>query len=169
MPISVNNQAYIFLCSILAGAIIAFIYDAFRIKRKAVKTVGLLVQLEDILFWVLVAVVMLTTVYYSNEGELRGYIFLGALLGIIFYSLLLSKLVMRSSLFIIKIVTTVFKGIWWVVTYPFKLIYRLLSYPAGFIYGSLKKGMRKARRIGRIRMEKARLWKRVFKNLRKKI
>lgn len=169
MTVSVSSQAYIFFCSIIGGVVIALIYDVFRILRKTVRTGNLLTYIEDILFWVIVAVVMFATVYYSNEGELRSYIFLGAFIGVILYAMLLSKAVMNSSLFIIKIVTTIVKTIWKVVSFPFKLIIRLLAIPLKLANRFTRNSLRKIRRTSRNKLSKAVMWKKTFKNMRKKI
>jgi spore cortex biosynthesis protein YabQ len=75
--ISIVDQVYIFLYAILGGAIVAFLYDILRIKRRAIKTSIILVSLEDILYWLVAAVLLFLIVYKSNSGEMRGYIFIG--------------------------------------------------------------------------------------------
>lgn len=169
MPISVSNQAYIFLCSVIGGMIIAFIYDAFRIKRKAVKTRNLMIHIEDFVYWMLVAVVMFTVVYYSNEGEIRGYIFIGTVIGVILYIMLLSKIITESSLFIIKVVSSILKFVWRVVTWPFMISYRILRVPVRFVLKISGKAARKVKGAGKVRLAKAAIWRKIFKNFRKKI
>ena len=169
MPISVSNQAYIFLCSVLGGMLIAFIYDIFRISRKAVRTGSLFIHLEDFIYWIIIAVVMFGVVYYSNDGEIRGYIFLGAMIGVVLYVLLLSKIVVRSSLLIIRIVFKVVKTIWMIISYPFKVIFKAISYPVGIIYKNSRKRLREVRGYGRNKVSKASIWRKVLKNVRKKI
>lgn len=169
MTVSVSSQAYIFLCSVVGGAAIALLYDIFRILRKAIRTGNLATYLEDLVFWILVAVVMFATVYYSNEGELRSYIFLGTFLGVVLYALLLSKAVMNSSLFIIRIVKGIIRIIWTVVTFPFRMILRVLAIPAKAAAGYAGKSFRNIRRAGRNRLSKAAIWKKAFRNIRKKI
>lgn len=169
MTVSVSSQAYIFLCSVAGGAVIALIYDIFRILRKAVKTGSLFTFVEDIIFWILVAVVMFATVYFSNEGELRSYIFLGTLLGVILYALLLSKAIMNSSLFIINIVKSIFRFLWRVLSFPFRIILKLLAVPGRAAAKYAGKSLKNVRRAGRNRLSKAAFWRKAFKNIRKKI
>ena len=169
MPVSISHEAYIFLCSVAGGALIAFIYDLFRIRRKALRTPALFVYIEDLVFWLLVAVIMFGTVYLSNDGELRGYIFLGAILGAVLYSMLLSRIVIRSSMFIIHLIVRIFTFIWLIISFPFRLVFRIFRRPARFALRHVKSGMRTARNVGRNRMAKAAIWRKVFKNVRKKI
>lgn len=118
MITSISSQVTIFLCTVIGGAAIALIYDLFRILRKAVRTGGLFIYIEDLLYWLIVSIIMLLTIYYSNDGELRAFMFIGACIGVTLYALLLSRIVMASSLFIIRI-----------VSYPFILIIKVLKAP----------------------------------------
>jgi len=46
--VSVSNQAYVFLNCVLGGMIVAFVYDIFRVRRKAIKSSNLIVYFEDL-------------------------------------------------------------------------------------------------------------------------
>ena len=169
MMVSVSSQAYVFLCSVVSGVVIALVYDVFRILRKSIKTGSLFTYIEDLLFWILVAIVMFATVYYSNEGELRSYIFLGTLLGVILYALLLSKTIMNSSLFIIRIVRGVFRFLWMVLSFPLKVVIRFLAIPGRAAARYAENSLKNVKRTGRNRLSKAAIWRKAFKNIRKKI
>lgn len=116
MITSISSQAYVFLCTVISGALIAMFYDLFRIFRKAVRTSNFVTYAEDLLYWLIVTFIMLLTIYCSNDGELRAYLFIGAFIGVVLYALLLSRIVMASSLLIIRI-----------TTWPFKLAFRVLK------------------------------------------
>jgi spore cortex biosynthesis protein YabQ len=165
----VNSQAHVFLFSVAGGAVIAFVYDIFRIYRKTVKTVNTLTYLQDMLFWILVAVIMFVMVYISNEGELRGYILFGAVLGAILYLLLFSSFIMRVTIFIIKIITKTVRLIVSAIIFPFKLIIKFLSIPAAATGRYSVKAARGVRRILRNRFSKAALYGKILKNAGKKI
>jgi spore cortex biosynthesis protein YabQ len=169
LPISVVNQVYTFLYSVVGGAVIAFIYDIFRIKRKAVKTKSLIIQLEDLLFWVIVSIVMLAVIYFSNEGEIRGFIFIGTVLGVILYVVLLSNIVMKVSLFILKIIFRILRAVWLVISFPFKIIIKILLIPFKLLIKVSGTGIKSARVIVRNKRTKTALWRRVRKNLKEKI
>jgi len=63
--------------------IVAFVYDIFRVRRKAIKSSNLIVYFEDFIYWIIVALILFAIIYRSNEGELRGYLMLGVAIGII--------------------------------------------------------------------------------------
>lgn len=165
----VASQAYIFLWSVVGGIAIAFIYDLFRIRRKAVRVGNILTYLEDLLYWLLVAVIIFGIIYFSNDGELRGYNFIGTALGVILYILLFSKAVMASAMFVINLIVSIFKLIWLVLSYPFKIIYKFTMIPVRFMGRQVSKSATGIKRAGRNRFSKVAIWRRMFKNIRKKI
>lgn len=131
--IFIVNQVYIFFYAILGGAILALLYDVLRIKRRAIKTNVIIVNLEDIFYWIVAAMFLFMTVYKSNSGEMRGYIFLGNVIGVILYETLLSKIIINSSVMIINLIKRILLFIYKILSFPFKLIYKILKVPIHFI------------------------------------
>lgn len=127
------DQVYIFLYAILGGAIVAFLYDVLRIKRRAIKTSVILVSLEDILYWLIAAIILFLIVYKSNSGEMRGYIFIGNVIGVILYEEIFSRIVIGSSMMIINIVKKTVMFIWRILSYPFRVLYKVFALPISFI------------------------------------
>jgi spore cortex biosynthesis protein YabQ len=154
----VSNQAFIFLVSVAGGLIIAFIYDIFRIFRKTIKAGDIITYIQDLIFWMLVAIIIFAMVYISNEGKLRGYIFIGITVGAVLYSLLLSNIVMKSAMLIIKI-----------VSFPIKVLIKILSVPAAAIVKVSASSARLMRRVSRNRFSRAGIYGKFFKKARKKI
>jgi|GEM_PF-490932 len=138
----IAEQVYIFLYAIVAGLVTAFLYDIFRIKRRAIKTSVIILSLEDIVYWLLAAVILFITVYNSNNGQMRGYIFIGNVIGVIIYETLLSSIIIKSSIVIINMIKKIFKFIWKVISYPFKLLYKAISIPVIFIFNLIVKFLR---------------------------
>lgn len=169
MPISVSSQAYVFLWSVIGGIAMAFIYDLFRIKRKTVRTINFLTHIEDLFYWILVALIMFAVVYYSNEGEIRGYIFIGTVLGVILYALVFSRLVMASFLYVLGVIKKFFKATWRIVSFPFKLIFKIFIKPAKFLLKLLKSFIKGAGRTGRRKLSGAIIYGKRIKNIIKKI
>jgi spore cortex biosynthesis protein YabQ len=157
------------LYSVIGGMAIAFVYDVFRIKRKTINTSTFIIYIEDFLYWIIVAIIMFLVVYFGNEGEIRGYIFIGAIIGAVLYILLFSRIIMKIFLTIINIIIIVLKTVWKVLSYPFKIIFKILGIPARFFLKQLRKLFRRTRRIGKNSVAKAALWKRIFRNTIKKI
>lgn len=93
------EQVYVFLYSILTGAILGLLFDFFRgFRFEGIKDIW--VYLQDIIFWLITAVIIIISAFLINEGELRIYMLIGYLLGSIFYMLLFSKIVLSGLKFI---------------------------------------------------------------------
>lgn len=85
------EQLYIFCSFLLTGFAIGILFDIFRILRRNFKTWDWIIYIQDFIFWILTGFILLFSIFTFNEGELRGYIFIAIILGIILYLLLLSK------------------------------------------------------------------------------
>lgn len=87
------EQVYIFLLSIITGVILGVLFDLFRAFRfKGIRDVWVYVQ--DVIFWLVTAVIIIASAFLINEGQLRGYMLIGYLLGAGFYMLLFSKFIL---------------------------------------------------------------------------
>lgn len=166
--ITVAEQVRVFLYAIAGGAAVAFLYDLLRIKRRAIKTSVIFVNIEDLVYWVVAAVLIFFTVYCSNNGEIRGYIFIGNIIGVALYLLLLSNIIIASSMAIINMIIKIFKLIWKIVSYPFKLVYKILAIPIGFIVRLVKKPVKSLGRATAYRIKKINIWSKILKNIIKK-
>lgn len=176
--ILIVEQVYIFLYAVLAGGILTFLYDILRIKRRTIKTSVIIVNIEDIIYWLLAAVIVFLTVYGSNDGQMRGFIFIGNILGVTLYLSLFSRIVIASSMMVINIIKKIILFIWKVITYPFKILFKIICAPVNFVVNCiLKLGGRlsrgavkvayKAKGTAENRIGKATLWKKIRK-VRKK-
>jgi len=165
----ISVQVYAFLCSVAGGMAVALLYDIFRIFRRTVKTGVLAAYIQDLLYWLLAAIIMFMTIYYSNDGELRAYLFLGAFLGVLLYALIFSRIVMESSMLIIRIVSKLFKFIFLIVSYPVKLVLRIFSAPARKLARKAGAFARKLKRGNKIRASRFAFFKKSLKHIIKKI
>ena len=159
MILSVTDQVIVFLWTTVCGMAAAFIYDLFRILRKAVKTGDLVTFVQDVLYWLIAAVIMSVTIFYSNDGELRGFLFLGAFIGVVLYALMLSHIIMSSSLFIIRVTVKMIRFLSFIASYPFRMIVKLLAIPVRKLADISAAEIRKAGDRRRASKERARVEK----------
>ena len=110
-----QNQAYLFLVFSLTGVTIGVLFDFFRILRRTIKTSNIITYIEDVLFWILTGLLILYNIWYFNNGEIRIYMFLGIILGVLIYMSTLSN-------FLIKIFSKILQIIIKVLELPFKTI-----------------------------------------------
>lgn len=110
-----QNQAYLFLVFSLTGVAIGILFDIFRILRRTFKTSNIITYIEDVLFWILTGLLILYNIWYFNNGEIRIYMFLGIIMGVLIYMSTLSSI-------IIKIFTKILLTIKKILELPFRTI-----------------------------------------------
>lgn len=87
----IYEHTNIFLHSLLCGFCIWFPYDVLLMLRRTVKHNAVWMGVEDMLFWTLSACSIFSMLYTYNYGSLRGYVFLGVLLGILLHGFCVTK------------------------------------------------------------------------------
>ena len=166
MTISIANQVYVFLYCIVAGLSIGLLFDVFRLSRKYIDTKDMVTYIEDIVFWFLVGGIVLVTVHLSNNGQLRGFVFLGIILGVVFYFLLLSKLLMKMLSNVIEIMIKILEIIIRFVARPAKFVFKIIYSPIKYILmkvGTAKKISTKLMRVLRMYIERVCKNKKILK------
>ncbi len=146
------NEVYVFLSAAGSGLAAGFLYDLFRLKRKALKTGAFFASVEDIVFWVLSAIIVFITAYASNRGEIRVYFFFAVIFGVGVYYWLFSRWVIQILTFLVKI-----------IVWPVAFIIRLMTPPAKWLGMQAAKGAVKTKK--RLRITGIKM-KRRFKSIR---
>lgn len=127
MNVDTINQAYLFLIFILNGILIGIVFDIFRILRKSFNTPNFVTYIEDTLFWVISAVIVMYSLFVFNNGQFRAYIFVGILLGIVMYMLFFSKFIIRISVKVIEVIKSIVMFVFRIISYPIKVVYKLFK------------------------------------------
>lgn len=136
----VENQAYLFLVFSLTGVIIGLLFDLFRVLRKSLKTADIITYLEDILFWIFSGILILYNIWYFNDGEIRLFMFLGIIMGIMIYMLTLSNL-------FIKIFQTILSTLIKILAIPFKTIITIFRKIYQIIKSIIKKNVKNSKNL----------------------
>lgn len=123
----VTNQAFLFLVFVINGLIIGFIFDVFRILRISFKTKDFVTYIEDIMFWIISGLIVLYSIFVFNNGEIRFFIFLGIVIGIILYITLFSSYIIKINVQIIKFLKSIIGTIFKFIKIPFTFIGRLIK------------------------------------------
>ncbi|CDA15749.1 spore cortex biosynthesis protein YabQ [Clostridium sp. CAG:571] len=97
------NQLYTLFVFILSGAVIGILFDLFRILRKSFKTPDIITYIEDILFWILTGLFLLYIIFKYSFGQLRIYMFVSLIIGIVIYFLTISKYFIKLNVKTIRI------------------------------------------------------------------
>ena len=154
MILSMPSQAWLFLSTVVAGMIIGLFYDVFRIIRKTTPHRAWVVQLEDVLFWVIATGAMFYFMLQHNFGEIRVFSLLGAACGATLYMATLSPLVLKISVTVIDFVKRVVTTVVRIICFPIKFLYGLISPPIRKFLVKRRKNLRTAVRYGKIHIKK---------------
>lgn len=115
----VYSQLFCLGIFITTGISIGLLFDIFRILRKSFHTADWITYIQDVLFWMLAGSMMLFSIFTFNHGEIRSYVFIGILIGVVIYMLAISKLIVKSSVTIILFVKKI-------LSYPIHLIEKIV-------------------------------------------
>ena len=88
----IYEELALLCCFFLVGVFLAACYDVLRIIRGIIPHGTFLINLEDLVYWIYVAVVVFVQLYDKNDGRLRGYVFGGLLAGMILYACSFSRI-----------------------------------------------------------------------------
>ena len=77
----IRQEAAFFMGSLLTGAVLIWCYLILAAFRKVVRHGMLAVNIEDFLYWCVAALIIFTSAFRENSGEIRWYSVAAILLG----------------------------------------------------------------------------------------
>lgn len=119
----------IFLGAVYGGLIAGFLYDIYKTFRYFSKPNKWITYIGDFLFWVLLSFLFFYVVVRLNWGEIRGYIVLGFLLGILIYNKVFSKFIYQASIRMGMILRKVLGKVLYTMFYPFRYVKKRVCKP----------------------------------------
>ena len=129
-----NNleQLISFIYFIIVGVVLSIIFDIFRILRRTMKTSDIVTNIQDVVFCIITGIIILFSIFYFNNGELRLYVFLGIFIGIALYMIFISKYFIKINVaiinFIKKIIFLILKPFIIILNFTKKLIFKPISF-----------------------------------------
>ncbi len=129
MEENIYVQLYIFLFTLYGGLIIGIIYDLMDILLNRQNTRFKGRGKTDLFFWLLAIIIILGILFYSNDGKIRVYTLLGFALGWVLYFWLLSSLIRRTILYILRGLTILIGYLLNILLFPIKWLYHLFYRP----------------------------------------
>ena len=125
MKISLAYELYVFFAMIIVGMLEGAVFDFFKAFRKRASSFSV-VGILDILYWIFASFIFLIFLVYSSDGELRGYIFIALVLGLVFYFLLFSRWINCLMDVIIRFFLKFFKFFFKILLTPLTFLYKIL-------------------------------------------
>ena len=114
------NTVFIFF---LTGICIGLLFDFFRIQREVLKTCDFITYIQDILFWIVSGLIIIFVIMKYTNGEIRIYMVLGIILGILIYFLIISKYIMKIFVCILSFLLNIIGKL----LFPIKKIYKIIK------------------------------------------
>ena len=122
MPLDTNIQFSIILYALLAGILTGLMFDLYKVIRGS-KVPQIIIVVEDILFWVLSAMVIFTFLLYTNYAFLGVYVYAFMLISLGLYMKFISNKCIRFELEVVNGVGKMLRVIFKNIIYPFKVIF----------------------------------------------
>lgn len=101
---AVIGQVLFFAASILFGGGLLAVYDIIRGFRRTWIHKNVWVTAEDVIFWLFVAVASFVFLCRYNQGQLRGFFFLGLILGMALYHWKGSRYVLGAAVKVFRVI-----------------------------------------------------------------
>ena len=120
---NISLEVYTFFIFIFIGIIISIVFDVFRTIRMRKIYSDRAVAMQDILFWIITAIIISVAIILFLKEKLRIYIFIAMFLGSIFYMLYCSKYIIVLFNFIFKYIEKVLHFIF----VPIKFLYKIVE------------------------------------------
>ena len=120
-----NEQIFSFAASCLFGFIYCLLYDIFRSCRRVKKYSTAAVFFQDVFFFCIISVTTFLLLLAFCNGEIRGYIFFGILLGAVICSITVSRIWIPILTFIFKKIIWLFSKLKWLFQVVWTYFYRI--------------------------------------------
>lgn len=140
----VSSQVRNFLFSLGFGFLVGIFYDVFRILRLVVSSGKTAVFIGDLLYVLLSAAATFLFLLTVNDGQVRGYILAGELIGFLVWYISFGAFAVRVTGKIVGVLKKAFRGIFRIILYPFYKLYAVLR---RFLAKISEKGQKKAKKI----------------------
>ena len=122
MLLNTGIQFSIIMYAILAGILTGAMFDLYRIIRGS-NVNKVIIAIEDILFWILAAMIVFAFLLYTNYAFLGAYVYIFMILSLALYIRVISDICVKFELKLVNILAKVFRVIFKHLIYPFKVIF----------------------------------------------
>ena len=100
-----STQIRTFLLIVTTGIVLGILFDTYRVLRRRFRPPWLVTSLTDLLYCLLASAIAFTALLAGNWGELRFYVYIALLVGIIAYYRLVSQYVMKFIMALLQLIT----------------------------------------------------------------
>lgn len=126
MPLEIGVQLDIIFYTFLSGVLVGILFDEYRIIRGS-NTIKIISIIEDILFWILTAIIIFIFLLYNSYAFLGMYVYVFIIISLNLYFKFISKYIIIVEKFIGKIIIKVLRVVFKHLIYPIKLFMLKIS------------------------------------------
>ncbi|MEF2968731.1 spore cortex biosynthesis protein YabQ [Paenibacillus sp. M1] len=138
---NLETQWATLLWMLLCGGAMGIAFDSYRVVSGQLRFPRWSVHVLDLCYWLAAALFVFRTLYHVNQGELRFYVFLGLFLGVWIHFLILSVVIEKFVVNLIKVVQKIYRitiRIWRLtVVTPVKWLLKGIRLLLGFAWAIL--------------------------------
>ncbi len=120
MPLEIGVQLNIIFYSFLSGIITGILFDEYRLIRGS-NSIKIIFIIEDILFWILTAIIIFIFLLYNSYAFLGMYVYLFIIISLGVYFKFISKYIIIVEKIIGKVVIRSLRVIFKHLIYPIKI------------------------------------------------
>ncbi|MCL2407058.1 MAG: spore cortex biosynthesis protein YabQ [Defluviitaleaceae bacterium] len=150
--LSMSEQTYVFLGTVIFGFAAGFAYDILRILRSYIKHTPFIVHAQDVLFWLFASIAGFYFILNYHDGQFRSFYFLGTGLGMVIYFVSVSRAVRRVTVTVVDFVLIKLRAIFRVIFAPIAGIYKFISKPFRKILKLTKKHLQNTVKYAKIKV-----------------
>lgn len=126
MPLEIGVQLDIIFYTFLSGILVGILFDEYRIIRGS-NTIKIISIIEDVLFWILTAIIIFIFLLYNSYAFLGMYVYVFIIISLNLYFKFISKYIIIIEKFIGKVIIKALRVIFKHLIYPIKLFMLKIS------------------------------------------
>lgn len=100
---TISQETSVFLIFVVIGVLFSVIFDVFRAIRKVRKLKNRTIYVQDIIYFLIIGVILLGVIINYMNTELRVYLILAIVLGIVIYISTVGNMVMNLIVKLIRL------------------------------------------------------------------
>ncbi|WP_249716673.1 spore cortex biosynthesis protein YabQ [Paenibacillus sp. J31TS4] len=121
----------------VSGCSLGILFDAYRVLTGQLRVPRWLLPVFDVAYWTAATLLVFRALYYSNQGQLRLFVFIGLLAGGTFYWAFLREGTVRTVLWLIRavrwLIRVFLRLVDMLVITPLRLLYKLVVALIGIV------------------------------------
>ncbi|MEL7647827.1 MAG: spore cortex biosynthesis protein YabQ [Sedimentibacter sp.] len=164
------TQEYMLMVSVMAGMLLGFLWDTYRLVRHFARTGTFGTAVGDLIYWIISINVSVRIIFNLSYGNVRLFILIGFIMGALLYFYGISRYVLKFLIFVTGFVLGAIKKIFWMLVEPFRFVIkqlRLLLHPIVVKLEKMRNNAKKRWKFYKFKLKKISKNRKLMYNKRK--